>query len=149
MRLQSLDQKIIARLRVLFLPIARLAIFVIYFYFGVLKLLDLSPATPLARALAERTVGLAAFPTIYKVLAIYECVIGILFLIPKSTRLVIPLLLIHMLIVVSPLVLVSHLAWNQAFVPTLEGQYIIKNIAIIALAIVVAAQTKPLATRRR
>jgi hypothetical protein len=32
---------------------------------------------------------------------------------------------------------------RQAFVPTLEGQYIIKNVAIIALAIGIAAQLRP------
>jgi hypothetical protein len=36
------------------------------------------------------------------------------------------------------------LAFTKPFVPTLEGQYIIKNVAIVALAIGVAAQTSPL-----
>ncbi len=34
-----------------------------------------------------------------------------------------------------PLVLLPKVAWVHAFVPTLEGQYIIKNLAIIAVAI--------------
>jgi uncharacterized membrane protein YphA (DoxX/SURF4 family) len=145
MDIKSIDKTIIKSLRLSFLPVARIAIFVVYFYFGILKLFGQSPATGLATALAAKTIGLQHFDVMYKLLAVYECLIGVLFLIPKATRLVIPLLLIHLVIVCSPLILVPHLAWAKAFVPTLEGQYIIKNLAIIALAIGIAAQTKPLA----
>lgn len=139
-----MDKTIIAWLGRSFLPLARVAIFVVYFWFGTLKLFDLSPAGPIAYALADRTIGLAHYNLAFHILAVYECVIGVLFLFPKATRIVIPLLFIHMLIVCSPLFIVPHLAWVRAFVPTLEGQYIIKNLAIIALAIGVAAQTRPL-----
>jgi uncharacterized membrane protein YkgB len=144
MNLQKLDTIIIAWLKTSFLPLARVAIFVVYFYFGILKLLNESPATPLAHAFVNKTLGAANFGWSFKVLAVYECLIGILFLFPKFTRIVIPMLLIHMIIVCMPLFAVPNLAWSKPFVPTLEGQYIIKNLAIIALAIGVAAQTPPL-----
>lgn len=147
MKTKNLDLTIIKWLRNSFLPLARIAIFIIYFYFGILKLLGQSPATPLASALVAKTVGLQHFNLLFNALAVYECLIGILFLIPRATRIVIPMLFIHLLIVCSPLILVPHLAWVKPYVPTLEGQYIIKNIAIIALAIGVASQTKPLSKR--
>lgn len=147
MNIKTLDLKIIARLRRSYLPVARAAIFVIYFYFGLLKLLGDSPATPLARALVDKTLGAGHFHSAFMVLALFECVIGVLFLFPKLTRIVIPLLFIHMIIVCSPLFIVPDLAFAKPFVPTLEGQYIIKNVAIIALAIGVAAQTPPLKGR--
>lgn len=149
MNIKTLDLKVIAYFRRWFLPSARLAIFIVYFWFGILKLYGLSPAGPLASALAAQTIGLAHFHAVFIALALYECLIGVLFLFPKATRVVIPLLLVHMVIVCSPLVLVPHLAWSRAFVPTLEGQYIIKNLAIIALAIGVAAQTHPLAKTKK
>lgn len=151
MRIQSVDQKLIAWLRKSFLPLARLALFLVFFYFGLLKLLGESPAGPVAEALIAETVGLQHFGALFKLLAILECFIGLLFLLPKATRVVIPLLLLHMLIVSSPLLLVTELTWVKPFVPSLEGQYIIKNIAIIALALGVASQTTPLkakSTRR-
>jgi hypothetical protein len=114
-----------------------------------LKLLGDSPATPLARALVDRTVGDQSFHALFILLALYECLIGILFLIPRATRLVIPLLFIHLIIVCSPLLVVRNLAWTKTLVPTLEGQYIIKNVAIIALAIGVAAQTPPIRTGKK
>jgi uncharacterized membrane protein YkgB len=151
MNIKNADLKIIGWLRRWFLPLARFAIFIIYFWFGALKLFDLSPAGPLAEALAAKTIGLAHFSISFHILAVFECLIGVLFLFPKFTRIVIPLLFIHIVIVCSPLLLVPDLAWSKPFVPTLEGQYIIKNLAIAALAIGIAAQTKPLAasTKKR
>ncbi len=144
MNIKTVDLVIIDWLRRWYLPMARLAVFIIYFYFGLLKLLGESPATPLAHALVVKTIGAAHFDVAFMLLAIYECVIGVLFLLPKATRFVIPLLLVHMIIVCSPLIVLPHLVFAKPFVPTLEGQYIIKNIAIIALAVGIAAQTRPL-----
>ena len=149
MKIKNLDLQIISWLRAAFLPMARVAIFIVYFWFGALKLFNLSPASPLAEALVRQTVGLQHFSLLFKTLAVFECVIGVMFLFPKLTRVVIPLLVIHLVIVCSPLLVVPHLAWSKPFVPTLEGQYIIKNLAIIALAIGIAAQTRPLGARKR
>jgi uncharacterized membrane protein YkgB len=142
--IKNIDLQIIDWLRRSFMPVARVAIFIVYFYFGLLKLLDVSPASPLASALTAKTIGMQYFHTSFIILAIFECVIGVLFLFPRATRAVIPMLFIHMAVVCSPLFLVPSEAFTQAFVPTLEGQYIIKNVVIIAVAIGIAAQTKPL-----
>lgn len=149
MKIKTLDLTIIAWLRRTYVPVARIAVFIIYTYFGALKLLGESPATPLARALVNKTAGAAHFHSLFMVLAVFECLIGVLFLFPKFTRVVVPLLLVHMLVVCSPLIVVPHLAFTKPLVPTLEGQYIIKNVAIIALALGVAAQTSPLADRKQ
>lgn len=147
-KLIQFDQKFIAFLQRYYLTTARIALFIVFFWFGFLKVVGLSPAGPLAEALTARTVGTAHFDTLFLLLSLIECVIGILFLIPKATRIVIPLLLVHMIVVSSPLFLTSDLVWTAPFVPTLEGQYIIKNVAIVALALGVAASTKPLRARK-
>lgn len=144
MDIKNIDLKLIKWLRSAFLPMARIAIFIIYGWFGLLKLLDLSPAGPVAEALTAQTIGAQHFDWSFQLLAVFECLIGVLFLFPKATRIVIPLLLIHMVIVCSPLLLLPDLVWSKPFVPTLEGQYILKNVAIIALALGVTAQTTPL-----
>lgn len=141
------DEKLIAFFRRSYIPLARVAFFVIFFWFGFLKLVGLSPAGELAEALTAKTIGLEWFDLSFKMLALLECVIGILFLIPGAVRLVIPLLFVHLLVVCSPLVLVPETTWQSFMVPTLEGQYIIKNVAIVALAVGVAAHTKPLKPR--
>ncbi len=145
MDVRQVDTVFIKWFRHNFITFARIALFVVYFWFGVLKLFGQSPALPLAHALDAKTIGLDHFTLAFKTLALYECVIGVMFLFPKLTRVVIPLLLIHLLIVCSPLVLLPDLTWSKFLVPTLEGQYIIKNVLIAALAIGVAASVKPLA----
>jgi uncharacterized membrane protein YkgB len=147
--IHAIDLKLIAYFKRVFIPFSRVAIFLVYFWFGILKVFGLSPAGPLAQALVDRTVGHQFFDASYFILAIFECVLGILFLFPKLTRIVIPLLFIHMIIVCSPLLLVPDIAWTHWFVPTLEGQYIIKNGVIIAVAIGIAASTTPLAHAKK
>lgn len=147
-KLEAIDQFIITKANQWYMPMARVAFFVIFFYFGFLKLIGMSPASPLAEALTARTIGMQYFNTSFIMLALVECLIGTLFLVPKATRVVILLLFIHMAVVCSPLVLVPDKVWIHPFVPSLEGQYIIKNLALIAVAIGVAAQVTPLSSSR-
>lgn len=148
LNLKNIDLSVIDFFRRSFVPFARIALFVVFFWFGILKLFDLSPATPLAEALTAHTVGLQYFTILFKCLSLVECIIGILFLIPKVTRVVIPLLFIHMAVVCAPLVLIPQNVWTGFLVPTLEGQYIIKNVVIVAVAVGIAAQTKPFGIRK-
>lgn len=143
-KISALDVRLIDFFRRAFIPFARFSIFLIFFWFGLIKLIGLSAASPLAEALTAKTVGITYFDFLFYALAVVECVIGLLFLFPKATRIVIPLLLFHMAIVCSPLILVPEFTWQQFGVPTLEGQYIIKNAVVIAVAIGIASSTQPL-----
>lgn len=148
-KLHALDQTIIRLSQQWYEPVARGAFFIIFFYFGFLKLIGLSPATPLAEALTARTIGMQYFDMSFMILAVIECLIGLLFLFPKATRVVIALLFVHLAVVCSPLVLVPDHIWTSFFVPNLEGQYIIKNVALVAIAIGIAAHVTPLAGKKR
>lgn len=143
-RLERFDTWVISTAKRLYVPTARFAFFVIFFYFGLLKIIGLSPASPLAEALVSRTVGMQYFDMSFIALAVIECLIGILFLVPKAARVVIFLLFIHLAIVCSPLALTPDLVWTSFLAPNLEGQYIIKNVALIAIAIGIAAHVTPL-----
>jgi uncharacterized membrane protein YkgB len=127
-----------------FMPLARVAFFVVFFWFGFIKLIGASPASPLAEALVAKTVGAEYFDFLFMALALMECLIGILFLIPKAVRLTVLLLFVHIIIVSSPLLLLPDFIWQGLLIPTLEGQYIIKNIVVVALAFGIASNTKPL-----
>ncbi|MEK9195737.1 MAG: DoxX family membrane protein [Patescibacteria group bacterium] len=144
MDIKKFDRGFITFANKWFDPLARIALFVIFAYFGALKLLSLSPAESLATELIDKTVGAQYFDQLFLVLAIFEVVIGILFLIPKYTRIVILLLCVHMIIACSPLLITPELTWDRFLVPSLEGQYIIKNIALLILALGLVAKTKPI-----
>lgn len=143
-KIHEIDLRLIAFFSRTFVPVARFSIFLVFFWFGLIKILGLSPAGPLAEALVAKTVGTQYFEPLFYILAAVECIIGLLFLFPKATRIVVPLLLFHMILVCSPLLLVPQFTWQQFGVPTLEGQYIIKNAVVVAVAIGIAASTKPL-----
>ena len=85
-----------------------------------------------------------SFGTFMVLFGLFECLIGLLFLIRGAERIVIPLLFIHMITTIMPLFFLPEVTWSRFLVPTLEGQYIIKNILIIATAIGIAAHLHPL-----
>jgi uncharacterized membrane protein YphA (DoxX/SURF4 family) len=141
--LDELDRRSIAIARVVFPSVARGALFVVFFWFGLVKLLAQSEAIGLARALTARTVGVGHFMIMFRALAIFECVIGTLCLIPRMVRWAIALLIVHMTVACAPLVLVPELTWQSALVPTMTGQYIIKNVLVMVAACGLLAHASP------
>lgn len=142
--IQHLDKIVILRAKGMSFVAMRLALFVIYFWFGILKVMGYSPAGPLVDALLAETFPIIAPHFFMTIFGMHEMVIGILFLFPKLDRLTIPLLFLHMITTFGPMVLLPEIAWAGWFIPTLEGQYIIKNLAIIALAIGLIGHLRPL-----
>lgn len=138
------DSTIIPVTTSLYIPFARGSFFLIYFWFGILKILDTSPANPLVLALQEKTIPFLSFHEFIIFFALFEMLIGVLFLIPKWTRLVYVLFLFHMGMTILPLFLLPAYAWQGFLTPTLEGQYMLKNLILIALAnaILVSTQKK-------
>jgi len=145
MNIAKTDQKLISFFRRISVPFARFSLFVIFFWFGILKLLGFSPATELVHTLFNSTLAwLLPFATFFTLFALFEMLIGILFLIRGTERIVMPLLLIHMITTALPLFVLSSATFTAPFVPTMEGQYIIKNLALIAAAIGIASHLRPL-----
>jgi len=137
--LKKLDHLIINSLRKIWQPLARFSLFIVFFYFGVLKVINLSPANPLVEALFQKTIPFLTFDFFIKFFGLFEMLIGLTFLIPRLERVAIFLLIIHMITTFLPLLLLPQITWQKFLVPTLEGQYIIKNLVIIALALVIGA----------
>lgn len=147
MPIYRIDHALIHLFREISVPFARIALFIVFFWFGLLKLIGVSPAGALVHALFDQTIQFMAFPTFYILFAGFECVIGILFLIRGTERIVFPMLLIHMITTALPLFLLASATWQSFMVPTLEGQYIIKNLVIVAAALAVMAHLHPLPAR--
>ncbi len=115
--------------------LSRIALFTVYFWFGLLKIIGLSPASPMVERLFEKTLAFIPFMPVGLFLilfGIFEVVIGILFIIPGLERPAIVLFFVHMITTTLPLFLLGGEVWTQTLVPTLEGQYIIKNLALMA-----------------
>lgn len=147
MKISSVDSSLIHFFRRISDPVARIGLFVIFFWFGLLKVVGLSPASPLVQALFERTMSIVPFGTFLIAFGLFEMLIGVLFLVRGSERIVIPLLFFHMVTTFMPMFLVPGATWSGFLVPTMEGQYIIKNLALIAAAVGIAAHLHPMRVR--
>lgn len=144
------DRHAIGYIRFVALPAARISLFIIFFYFGLLKVLAVSPADPLVAALLAETMPFVPFNQFSIFLGLFEMTIGLLFLIPGGiARVTFLLLLLQMGTTFLPLVMLPDMTWRSWGVPTLEGQYIIKNLVIIALALGITAHLHPLSVTRR
>jgi uncharacterized membrane protein YphA (DoxX/SURF4 family) len=124
---------------------ARVAMGIVFFWFGVLKFFPgLSPAEQLAgRTIQHLTFGMVTPNISLPILATWECVIGLGLLSGFALRATLFLLFAQMFGTLVPLALFPA----ETFVifpiaPTLEGQYIIKNVVLISAAIVVGATVR-------
>jgi uncharacterized membrane protein YkgB len=139
--IDKLDQRTIKIMRRTSRVAIRLSFGVIFIWFGILKPLHLSPAEGLLKA----TVVWLPFGSPDNWLIIigwWEVIIGICFLFEKTTRLAIILLLTQMVGTFMPLVFLPEVTFqsNNILLPTLEGQYIIKNLIIISAALVLGGE---------
>lgn len=125
-------------------PAARAAFFVVFFWFGLLKVLRVSPAIPLVDDLLAVTMPFMDPATFDVLFGLFEMLIGTLFLFPRLDRVVMPLFVFHMATTMLPLVLLPAAVWSSPFVPTLVGQYILKNFVLVALAVAVVSRMKKL-----
>lgn len=139
--IKELDQRSIKIMRKTSRIAIRLSFGIIFIWFGILKPLHLSPAEGLLKA----TVVWLPFGSADHWLIIigwWEVVIGICFLFEKTTRVAIILLFTQMVGTFMPLVFLPEVTFQASniLLPTLEGQYIIKNLIIIAAALVLGGE---------
>lgn len=118
---------------------ARLALGIVFIWFGTLKMIgELSPAYDLVAA----TVYWLTPEIIVPLLGLWEVAIGVAFLIPKLTRVALLLLVPQMPGTFLPLLLLPEVCYTVApFALTIEGQYIVKNLVLIACALFIGGAT--------
>ena len=124
--------------------LAHTSLCIIFFWFGLLKVLGVSPANDLVHALLIKIpiLNMWPFESFSIFLGLVEMCIGILFLFKKTSKLAFYVVIPHMTTAVLPLFLLPSMTWQMIFVPTLAGQYIIKNIVIVALAVSILFERK-------
>ncbi len=120
----------------------RISLGIVFLWFGVLKFLpELSPAEELAtRTIQTLTLGLVEPSLSRPVLAAWEVLIGIGLITNRYLGATLVLLIVQMLGTFTPLVLFPQETWVQfPIAPTMEGQYILKNIVLLSAGLVIGA----------
>ena len=127
------------------LPLLRISLGIVYLWFGVLKFFPgLSPAADLATGTIERlTFGLIPAGSALLLLAVWETLIGLGLIFGLWMRVTLLLLFLQMVGTITPVIFFPQEVFNVLpYAPTLEGQYIIKNLVIISAAIVLGATVR-------
>ncbi len=143
--LEVFDRTFIMFLRKHADQIARFALFLIFFWFGVLKVFLLSPAGPLVVNLLHATFLGWIDPNTFVIwFGIFEVILSFMILIPRIERITFAALLFHLFTTVMPLFIIPHEVWDGILIPNVMGQYIIKNIALLSLGLILFARLTPM-----
>lgn len=142
---QHADDKITNFMRLYGITLLRVSLGIVFLWFGFLKFFPgLSPA----HELATRTIELLTFGLIRPnisiiILAAWETLIGLGLISGIFMRGTLFLLFTQMLGTLTPLILFPNEAFTRIpFAPTLEGQYIIKNLVLISAGLVIGATVR-------
>lgn len=139
------DEKITSFMSQYGILFLRISLGIIFFWFGVLKFIPgLSPAQDIATLTIERlTFGFIEPEVSIIILAIWETLIGLGLIFGVFLRVTLFLLFTQMLGTMTPLIFFPAETFIIfPFVPTLEGQYIIKNLVLISAGLVVGATVR-------
>jgi len=141
----SFDQIITRSFALVGISALRMSLAVVFLWFGALKFFPgLSSAETLAIE-TTRVLSLGLMPDRIAILMVasLETIIGLGLLFGIALRATLFLLAVQMIGTLAPLVLFPDLTFASfPFVPTLEGQYILKNAVIISAALVVGATVR-------
>jgi uncharacterized membrane protein YkgB len=127
------------------LTLLRWSVGIVFLWFGLLKFF---PGWSPAQELATKTISLLTFGRVEPsvsiwILAAWETLIGIGLLFNLFMRATLLLLFVQMLGTITPLALFPGEAFTRfPYAPTLEGQYIIKNLVLISAGIVLGATVR-------
>jgi len=139
-----IDRAIASFMRRWGVSFVRFAFAIIFIWFGLLKPLGLSPAAPLVRSTVAWMPFLSADQWV-AVIGWWEVAIGITFLFHATVRVAIALLAMQMVGTFLPLFVAREITFQPGrfpYAPTLEGQYIVKNLMIIAAAMMVGGTVR-------
>lgn len=139
-RFDRLDAAITEWMRTYGTRLLRLALGLVFIWFGALKLVPgLSPAESLVRDTVPYLPGSVFVPF----LGLWEITIGVGFASGAFLRLTILLLFLQMFGAFAPIVVLPERVFTVfPYGLTMEGQYIIKNVVLIAAALVIGSTVR-------
>jgi uncharacterized membrane protein YphA (DoxX/SURF4 family) len=142
---ERVDARVASYLARYGLDLLRLSLGIVFFWFGALKFFPgMSPAQELAaRTIQILTFGLMPSSVALPILAAWECLIGLGLIFGLYMRATLLLLMLQMMGTVTPIFFFpGEIFLVVPYAPTLEGQYIIKNLVLISAGLVLGATVR-------
>lgn len=140
-----MDENITAFMQEYGIIALRISVGIVFFWFGFLKFFPgLSPAQGIATNTIEKlTFGLIPAAVALIILAVWETLIGVGLIFGIYLRATLFLLFTQMMGTLTPLIFFPAETFTRfPYAPTLEGQYIIKNLVLISAGLVVGATVR-------
>jgi uncharacterized membrane protein YkgB len=125
----------------------RIALAIVFIWFGVLKVIDRSPVEDLVKD----TIYFLPEDTFFVILGVWEIVIGIGLLIPVALRLTLLLFWLQMAGTFLSLIVLPDRAFQDGNPLLLDvtGEFVIKNLVLIAAGLVIGSTVRRGDARRR
>jgi putative oxidoreductase len=146
-RLRPIDDRVRAFLGRVGVPVLRVSVGIVFAWFGILKVLDVSPVADLV----ARTVYWFDPGVVVPALGAFEIVVGILLIANRFLRVALALFAAQMLGTFSVLLLLPNVAFQDGnpFLLTVEGEFVVKNVVLIAAGMVLGSRVPKWQERAR
>jgi uncharacterized membrane protein YphA (DoxX/SURF4 family) len=139
--LTGVDQRIISFLRRYSIPALRIALGIVFVWFGGLKVFDVTPVADLVAS----TVYWVNPDWLVPMLGVFEVGVGLGLLFGLALRLVLLALVLQLAGTFLVLVVQPGIAFQDGnpLLLTVEGEFVIKNLVLITAAMVVGSTVRP------
>jgi uncharacterized membrane protein YkgB len=139
---QRLDARVRQTLDRIGVPLLRISLGVVFLWFGLLKILDVSPVS----GLVAKTIYWFDPDVVVPALGAVEVFVGACFLVGRLMRVAIPLLVLQMAGTFLVLVFLPDVTFQEGnpFLLTVEGEFVVKNLVLLSAALVVGSRLGPI-----
>jgi uncharacterized membrane protein YkgB len=123
-------------------PMLRISVGIVFLWFGLLKVFDVSPVS----ALVAKTIYWFDPAVVVPALGAVEVFVGLCLLAGRLMRLALPLLVLQMAGTFLVLVLLPDVAFRggNPLLLTVEGEFVIKNLVLLSAGLVIGSRLAPL-----
>jgi putative oxidoreductase len=141
--ISSLDELLIAALHRWSIPALRIALGLVFIWFGALKAFGVSPVV----GIIQQTYTLLPLHLLVLILGGWEMLIGSCLILKRALRCALTLMCVHLIGTFLALYLAPGLFFLKGtpFLLTADGEFVMKNIVLMAAALVIGGyEVKPL-----
>ena len=123
-------------------PLLRISVGVVFLWFGLLKVFDVSPVS----GLVAKTIYWFDPDLVVPALGVVEVFVGLCLLAGRLMRIALPLLVLQIAGTFLVLVLLPDIAFRDGnpLLLTVEGEFVIKNLVLLSAGLVIGSRLAPL-----
>ena len=139
---ERLDERLRPLLSRIGVPLLRISLGVVFLWFGLLKIFDVSPVS----GLVAKTIYWFDPDVVVPALGVFEVFVGACLVAGRLMRIALPLLVLQMAGTFLVLVLLPDVAFRDGnpFLLTVEGEFVVKNLVLLSAALVIGSRLAPL-----